>query len=172
MCAFSTQCATLDFRSWLAGCHRVFVVSMVHSPTRGCAQREVHQGQCRVVKKVGKQRYCILSTTVPTVHQSLPLATLSNLYVLPVVLSRSLSLSPSLSLCMYEWCVCVHICAAIFAVPVVGSLLGAVATGIDSWYWQHALVRKAFGGRQWLAVASGIRAGQWCLHFSKSIVFS
>ena len=84
-------------------------------------------------QKVGKHKYCILSTIFPIVHQSLPLANLSSLYVLPVVFSLPLSV------CMHVVCVCAYICAASFAVPVVGSLWvqlqQAGTVGIGSMHW-------------------------------------
>ena len=104
----------------------------------------------------------------PIVHQSLPLANLSSLYVLPVVFSLPLSLS----VCMHVVCVCVHIYVQLASLCQSWEAFGCSCNRQGQLVLAACTGEEGIDVRQWLAVTNGIRAGQWCLHFSKSIVFS
>ena len=83
-------------------------------------------------------------------------------------------LSPSLSLCMYACgvCVCVHIYVQLASLCQSWEAFGCSCNRQGQLVLAACTGEEGIDVRQWLAVTKGIRAGQWCLHFSKSIVFS
>ena len=80
-------------------------------------------------------------------------------------------LSPSL--CMYACGVCVHIYVQLASLcHSWEAFFGCSCNRQRQLVLAACIGEEGIDVRQWLAVTNGIRAGQWCLHFSKSIVFS